>query len=58
MQILQDHAGGQISLVRLLWSVRDLRNRRHESKEGKFAIDDAIDRTLTALETTKGEQRR
>jgi hypothetical protein len=51
VQVLHDHATGKIGQFRLQFAVRDLRNRRHESYEGKFAIDAAIEAALDALQT-------
>jgi len=53
LQILHDHAGGQMSRLRLQLAVRDLRNQVHESYEGKFAIDQAIGDAVKALETAE-----
>jgi hypothetical protein len=43
-------ASGRLQGRRLIQAVRQLRNRRHESKEGKFEIDRAIDAATAALE--------
>lgn len=47
---LGDWAQGKLSGARLIHAVRTLRNQRHESAEGKFEIDRAIDAALDGLE--------
>ncbi|GAA4439452.1 ADP-ribosyltransferase [Phytohabitans houttuyneae] len=42
-------AAGRLSGRRLADAIRRLRNRRHESVEGKFEIDRAVDRAVAAL---------
>lgn len=49
-RILDDFAAGRTGGARLIMAVRDLRNRRHESAEGKSEIDRAVDRAIAALE--------
>jgi hypothetical protein len=47
---LGDWAQGKLSGARLIHAVRTLRNQRHESVEGKFEIDRAVNRALQALD--------
>jgi hypothetical protein len=48
-QILDDFAAGKTGGPRLLMAVRELRNQRHESVEGKFEVDRAVERAVGAL---------
>jgi hypothetical protein len=52
VEVANDFAEGRTLGSQMIARVRDLRNRRHESLGdcGKFTIDDAIDRAVTALE--------
>lgn len=56
-QILRDFDQGKTGGLRLINAVRDLRNRRHESQEGKFEIDRAVERALAALEAMHAADR-
>lgn len=57
-RILGDFAAGRTAGARLIIAVRGLRNLRHESVEGKFEIDRAVDRALEALEAIRRERGR
>jgi hypothetical protein len=48
--LLAQVASGRLQGSRLIGALRRLRNRRHESVEGKFEIDRAIDRAVAALQ--------
>lgn len=52
VELANDFAEGRTQGSRMIDRVRELRNRRHESFGdcGKFTIDDAVDRAVTALE--------
>jgi hypothetical protein len=55
VDILAQVAAGRLSGRRLAAAVLRLRNRRHESVEGKFDIDRAVDRAVAALESRRGQ---
>jgi hypothetical protein len=55
--IVSDVTQGRIGGLRLIRAVAGLRNRRHESREGKFEIDRAIDRATKALEDERRNRR-
>lgn len=57
-RILADFAAGKTSGSRLLMAVRALRNQRHESVEGKFEVDRAVERAVSALEAMRRADRR
>jgi hypothetical protein len=57
-RILDDFAAGRTAGARLILAVRGLRQRRHESAEGKFEIDRAVDRALQALDAMQRADRR
>jgi hypothetical protein len=57
-RILDDFAAGRTAGSRLLMAVRGLRNKRHESVEGKFEVDRAVGRALDALEGMHRADRR
>jgi hypothetical protein len=55
LKIIDDVAAGRISEsgFRLQFALRDLHNRRHESQEGKFEIDAAVERAEAALKASR-----
>ena len=57
-RILDDFTAGRTAGARLIMAVRGLRQRRHESAEGKFEIDRAVDRALQALDAMQRADRR
>lgn len=51
MQIIADYTSGRLGGRRLVDAVRKLRNRRHESVEGKSEIDAAVSAAVASLES-------
>ena len=49
-QLLADYAAGRLGGKRLIAAIRALRNRRHESVEGKAEVDRTVDAAVAALE--------
>jgi DNA-binding MarR family transcriptional regulator len=49
-KIAHDWESGQLGKFRLISRLRDLANRRHESKEGKFEIDAAVRKAIEDVE--------
>ena len=57
-RILADFADGKTGGARLLMAVRSLKNQRHESVEGKFEVDRAVEQAVSALEAMRRADRR
>ncbi|MER5649705.1 hypothetical protein [Streptosporangium sp. NPDC002524] len=57
LNIAEQFAAGKVSGMRLLAAVRRLGNQRHESLEGKFEIDRAVNRADKDLEALRRSDR-